>query len=452
MNYRTSFSGGENMLNVQLVFVLDTGPVMLFLPDGTRERTEGEDAIESKVKLLYKQLKESLKSPEVLSEPVTVRTESDIVTLQQITPNVDAFLVYLISNTSIPVNKFLSLKKPLIAFSGHCTPFRALHIFSEEREHNTNVMVAPDYKEIDEQIHMLKTIKKLNNTKIALIASPSSILSKWQDLPDPEIIRRKLGVDLITIDIEQLIAATANISDVEAEYTSQRWINEASAIIEPSPADIRKIAKIHIALNRIIKHTGVGAIAIDCIRLLDLSDPTPACLSLTTLQNNGILSACEADVTTLLTMMLLGYSANKPAFMGNIACLDPERNSLVLSHCVMPTKMAGFSQSSDPYILRNYHGHYGATAYVNLKKGQEVTVASIARGLNKMVALKGKIIDCNDTTTCRITVTLAIDNAREFAYKAIGRHYVMVYGHYLTELKLLCHTLDIELVYIGGDH
>jgi L-fucose isomerase-like protein len=440
------------MLKVKLVFVLGTGPVMLFLPDGTLERTDGEDAIQSKVQLLHKQLKESLKSPEILSEPVMVRRESDIAALQQSTAQVDAFLVYLISNMPVPVNKFLSLRKPLIAFSGQCTPFRALHIFSEEREHNACITIALDYREIDEQIQMLETIKKLNDTKIALIASPSSIISKWHDLPDPEIIRRKLGSDLIAIDIGQLIAEAANISEAEAEDTSRKWMSEASEIIEPSPADILKAAKIHIALNRIFEQTGVGAMAIDCIRLLDLPEPTPACLSLTTLQNNGIPSACEADVTALLTMMILGYSANKPAFMGNIARLDPENNSLILSHCVMPTKMSGFSALPDPYILRNYHGHFGVTAYVNLKKGQEVTIARIARGLGKMVALKGNIIDCSDTTTCRITVSLAIENAREFAHMAIGRHYVMVYGNYIRELKLLCHTLDMELVYSGADH
>jgi len=304
-------------------------------------------------------------------------------------------------------------------------------------------------QDIDDQIQMLKTIKKLRDTKVALIASPSSMLSRWHDLPDPENIRRKLGSDLIAIDIEQLIAETTSISDEEAEDTAQKWMNGASEIIEPSPADILKAAKVHIALNRIFEKTGVGAMAIDCIRLLALPEPTPACLALTTLQNNGIPSACEADVAALLTMMILGYSANKPAFMGNIARLNPESNELIMSHCVMPTKMAGFSQPPDPYVLRNYHGYCGATAYVNLKKGQQVTIARIARGLDKMVALKGKILNCSDTTSCRITVTLAIENARDFAYKAIGRHYVMVYGDYLKELQLLCHALGIDLVKVG---
>jgi len=437
------------MLNVKLVFVLSTGPIMLFLPDGTLERTEGEDAIQSKVHRLYEELKQGLKSPDVLSEPVMVCQESDIAMLQQATPQVDAFLVYLISNIPVPVSEFLSLGKPLIAFSGQHTPFRALHIFSEEREHNTQVTVALDYKDIDDQIQMLKTVKRLGDTKIAFISSPSSMLSRWHDLPDPENIRRKLGSDLIAIDIEQLIAEAAGISDAEAEDTSRKWMNGAIEIIEPTPADVLKAAKVHVALSRIIEKAGAGAMAIDCIRLLSLPEPTPACLALTTLKNNGIPSACEADVTALLTMMILEYSANKPAFMGNIARLNPENNELIMSHCVMPTKMAGFSQPPDQYVLRNYHGYCGATAYIDLKKGQEVTIARIARGLDKLVTLKGKILNCTDTTSCRITVTLAIENARDFAHKAMGRHYVMVYGDYLKELRLLCHTLGINLIEAG---
>jgi L-fucose isomerase-like protein len=112
----------------------------------------------------------------------------------------------------------------------------------------------------------------------------------------------------------------------------------------------------------------------------------------------------------------------------------------------MPTKMAGYTQQSTPYTLRNYHGKFGVTAYVPLDKGQEVTIARLSRDIDKMLAFTGEIVDCYDTTTCRVTFVLKVNDPREFVREALGAHHVLVYGDYIKELRMLCQTLGIQLI------
>jgi len=68
-------------------------------------------------------------------------------------------------------------------------------------------------------------------------------------------------------------------------------------------------------------------------------------------------------------MMFLGYLADRPAFMGNLVLADPKTNTIKVSHCLVPTRMAGYDQPPRRYALRDYHGTRGVTAYVELEPG-----------------------------------------------------------------------------------
>jgi L-fucose isomerase-like protein len=167
-----------------------------------------------------------------------------------------------------------------------------------------------------------------------------------------------------------------------------------------------------------------------------------------TLRDSGIPAACEGDITALLTTMMMSYLSENSAFMGNIVRIDPESNTTMISHDLVPFKMAGLDEDAKPFKLRNFAGTYGVTAYAALDRGQEVTIARMSTDLEEMVALKGKIVDCRDTVLSRITVTVSVNDAREFFHKAPGCHQVVVYGDHLDELKGLCNLLGMKFTTI----
>jgi L-fucose isomerase-like protein len=62
-----------------------------------------------------------------------------------------------------------------------------------------------------------------------------------------------------------------------------------------------------------------------------------------------------------------------------------------------------------------------------------------------MMAARGEIVECRDTICDRTTLTLRVQDARDFVHKAAGNHQVVVYGDYLGELRELCGLLGMGL-------
>lgn len=209
--------------------------------------------------------------------------------------------------------------------------------------------------------------------------------------------------------------------------------------------DVTNAARLFLALSNILEQRKGNAMTINCLELINLEAPPP-CYAMSRLLDKGIYAGCEGDVSALLTMMLLGYLAHGPAFMGNVVWANPESNILKISHCVVPTKMAGFSQPPRRYTLRNYHGRYGVTAYVELGIGQEVTIARLARNLDKVLILQGELVDCRDTTACRTTLSARVTDVRKFVRCALGNHHALVYGSHARQTKALSQALGISTI------
>jgi L-fucose isomerase-like protein len=162
-------------------------------------------------------------------------------------------------------------------------------------------------------------------------------------------------------------------------------------------------------------------------------------------------SACEADIISLLSMIILNCIAEKPCFMGN-TFIDTTDETLILSHCVCPRKMEGYNANPTPYTLRRYHREKftgSLTAFVKMKKDQEVTICRLSGDLKKMLIASGIIVDSvemDDDTYCRVKAKVKVKNPKEFIHKTTGNHHVMVYGDYREQLRKLNEILGIATI------
>ncbi len=98
-----------------------------------------------------------------------------------------------------------------------------------------------------------------------------------------------------------------------------------------------------------------------------------------------------------------------------------------------------------PYTLRDCHGNGGVTAFTEVPLGTEVTLARAQRNLESITAVRGEITACDDTVFCRNTLTIKVDNAREFVRRAEGNHHALVFGDYLENLKVLGELIGCEV-------
>jgi L-fucose isomerase-like protein len=165
-------------------------------------------------------------------------------------------------------------------------------------------------------------------------------------------------------------------------------------------------------------------------------------MAMSMLRDRGVPSGCEMDIPGLLTMILLDKISRKAAFLGNIVRADPKKNVIKISHCILPSRMHGYDAKPLPYVLRDFHGKKGVTAFTAVSPGTKVTLARAQRNLERIFALEGEVISSEDTTFCRNTLTVEIDNVRQFIRQAEGNHHALVIGQYKEALGELCNLLD----------
>ncbi|MEM3577247.1 MAG: hypothetical protein QXX51_02165 [Candidatus Bathyarchaeia archaeon] len=397
------------------------------------------------------QLSKNLKIKAEILEGITVNDEEDLIIFGVHAKDADAIILYKphlgLGNCITEIAKH---GLPIILFNEEGlvnNPLDALeYVYSRN-----NVWVALDYQDINNCLEAISVREKLKKTKILVLNEDyphwEHFLSRVQG--GREAIKKKFGIELEYVQSEDVMKRWENIDDALAEPLVEKWMSEADKIVEPSRTDVKAVAKLYILMKNLLNEKTAQAVT---MAYGDNPLPVP-CFAYTNLRDEGIPAACEADIISLLSMVILHYVAEKPCFMGN-TFVDTKDNALVLSHCVCPRKMEGYNADASPYILRRYHMENFAgslTAFVKMTVGHEVTVCRLSGDLKNMIVANGVILDCAEMDSemyCRITVKVKIENPREFIHKTSGNHHVMVYGDYREQLKRLNSLLNINTIEI----
>ena len=452
-------------ITVKPVIIVGTyAPHVFPQPDGQLEVTIDTEASKATAEDRHQQLVANLKSDTNFLPPALIRDRTDILKLKEALGEADVLLVYL----SAGVEQHGALEKPIwelsagipiIGFSGQYTPMMGMYnLPAEEREYYPDVTYALDYEDIDDRLRLLSVKKRLKDTRIILLGRHDRETYYWEQMPDTVMARRKLGVDFIPVSGAEFVAEINAVESASVNAIAQQWTNSAQAIAEPSPDEIREVAKTYLAMKKLLTQTSSQAISVGCLELMYACNIPAMCFSLAVLRDEGFPAGCEADASATLTMVILEYLSNRPAYMGNLVRADPENKLLMISHGCSPAMVAGRDRPPKPYTLVHSHsvppytrtleGGGGLTSYIDYMdgKGQEVTVVRIGANIDRIVAIRGEIVDCRDTICDRTTITVNVDNPKAFVRQATGNHQVLVWGNYIEDLRALCGILDIALI------
>lgn len=169
-----------------------------------------------------------------------------------------------------------------------------------------------------------------------------------------------------------------------------------------------------------------------CMEAIMPKSKTTACLTLTTLNDDGYLAFCESDFVVIPSGVLLGNITGKPAFLCNPTY--PINNVITIAHCTAPRKMDG--KKFDPVrIVTHYESDYGAAPWVNAPLGTVTTHIAPAFNSERWVGLKGKIVDVPFKPICRTQFDIRYDVSDQLlAERMPGFHWMTCYGDYRKEI------------------
>jgi len=302
-----------------------------------------------------------------------------------------------------------------------------------------DVWAAIDYPDINSRLKLLWVKKLIGNTKVLVLNADYPHWEKWPPRISGgiEAIKERFGMEMEYVKSNEVIRRWEEMEEERAKAIADGWMKHAAQIIEPHRDDVLAVARLYLVIKDLLKERRAQAMT-----MAYGDDPLPVpCFAYTNLRDEGIPAGCEADILSLLLMVMLHWLTDKPAFMGGIEAEPNANTTLIIGHCVGPRKMAGYKTRPVSYVLRDYHGEKfpgSLTAYVEMKVGQVVTLCRLRGDLKDMLCTRGIITGQKDVPgDCREILKTEVDDARKFIHRTSGSHHVMVYGDYRKQLREL---------------
>ena len=278
-------------------------------------------------------------------------------------------------------------------------------------------------KQMEARIKSLTKVREalfqLGKSRLGVIGKPSDwlIASHTQ----AAVVKDKMGMELIDIPIEELLAAIpAAKPSVGGETTSA--LLGALAIYE--------------GLKTLVRRYRLDGFTLRCFDLLTAVRNT-GCLALAKLNAEGIVAGCEGDVPAMITMRICQLLTGSSGFQANPARIDTERGEIIFAHCTIPFNMLERFE---------YDTHFESGIGIAIRGYVEegpVTVCKVSPNLNRWFVEEGELLSClGEPGLCRTQMLLRLPCTSYFLKNPIGNHHIIVKGRHKEVFEELIDNLS----------
>ena len=284
-----------------------------------------------------------------------------------------------------------------------------------------------------------KARKRLCEQKLGIIGEPSDWLISSR--ADKDAVRRKLGIELVDIPINELIEEASKNQNVTNAKEQEEII---SGLRKDAPEAVRQYVegaiKIYGGLKCLVDKYGLSGLTVRCFDLLDTLGNT-GCLALALLNSEGVPAGCEGDVPALLSMAIGNALTGQCGFQSNPSQIDPVLGQILLAHCTVPFNM-----------VRNwsYNTHFesgiGVAVHGELPEG-DATVFKVSGDLSRMFCEEAGLIENRyGSNLCRTQILLQLASpsvcSDYFLTNPIGNHHIVFTGRQKELFSAFAKSID----------
>ena len=265
-------------------------------------------------------------------------------------------------------------------------------------------------------------VKRLQGCRLGIIGQPSDWLIASH--ANAEIVKQKLGIELIEIPMQELLDLWSTITEPKPEeHSDMPQVNEAL------PGALR----IYEALKALVRKHHLQGFTIRCFDLLDTVHNT-GCWALAKLNAEGFVAGCEGDVPTMLTMMLHRALSGSSSFQANPASINPETGEMLFAHCTIPFDMVCRYE-----LDTHFESGIGVGIRGVVPEGP-VTICKLSGDLSRCFVTEGELIRnqaAPDLCRTQLAIRLNPSDTKYFLTNPIGNHHVIATGLHAASMKAL---------------
>ena len=268
----------------------------------------------------------------------------------------------------------------------------------------------------------------LSGDKIAVFGEPSDWLIASN--VDRDFLKQKFNIDFVDIPLETLFRRFSLIDDNMVEFLATDF-QAVTSRGETTERDILDSLKIYLAINQICQENNCTCATVRCFSIIEKLKAT-GCLALALLNDEGIDAACEGDLQSLLSMILVRRITGMPSFMANPSAMSKDNHTTTFAHCTVPTTMCrryGFRSHFESQCGLAVAGEFSPSeVYTIFKWGGEKLDRFFVEEAVSVVAPSNENL-------CRSQLTLNFYNPEYMLNNPIGNHHIIVKGAFADKLR-----------------
>lgn len=314
-------------------------------------------------------------------------------------------------------------------------------------EHITFEDVVTDSpEELTWRLRALCGLKNTRNSKILCIGGPAGWAQPKGVIPD--LVKNVWNLDMQTVTYEDLgkLIDEANADQNAVALAKKRageYLGESGTKLETKREFVDNCFLLDHVFRKLMVEADCRAITIQgCMGTIMPKALTSACLTLSTLNDDGWLAFCESDFVVIPSGILMANISGKPAFLNDPTY--PHDGVITLAHCTGPRRMDGKTRQ-EARIVTHFESDYGAATKAEWPKGQVVTNIAPDFKSERWMGLVGKVDDSPFLPICRDQIDVRYDVPdRLVAERTPGFHWMTGYGDYRKEIGYAIRRVGIQ--------
>jgi len=332
----------------------------------------------------------------------------------------------------------IDAKIPVVIFSPVGSSFTT-NTAAPSRKSGCFIASTDDFRQVRYGLKMLQAGARLRNTRCLVIAGNQR----------SEKVMPHLGIQLRYLPAKEFLDEYRKTPETgEIKAMAAELIRGAKRLFQATEQDVLNGIKSYVVARTLLRREEADAITMDCLGALGKTTVSLPCIAWSKMNDDGVPSACEADLGAVATHTVVQYLFDRPGFQQDPVA-ETAREAIIGAHCSCPLRLNGFGTPPEPYDIVHHHGMRDATARPVWKIGQRVTSLDVLPGTEKqptqLIISAGEVIEnvaVPPAGGCVVSVMVKFDNATDvLAYP--GFHQVFFYGDYKRELVQFCRLYNL---------
>jgi len=427
---------------VKVAFVRRKGPYGMAWPGAVYD---GEAARKMYTEKILDAAKAIRMKADLRPEPIYSAAEADAWIADAKTAGADGLLVVLLDRQQHAwptANKAIDSGLRTVVYSPVGTSFTT-NTEAPSRKTGGVIYSTDDFSQAAYGMRMLAAAARLKAARVVVIRG-----NERKDSVYPQ-----LGINLRFVPAAtflDLYKATPENNEMRA--IADEHLRGATKVIGATHQDVINGARSYVVARTILANEQADGISMDCLGVLGPTKLALPCLAWSRMNDEGVPAACEADLGAVASHVLVQFLFGRPGFQVDPVA-ETAKQAIIGSHCTCATRLAGFDQPPEPYLVRHHHGERDATIQTLWRPGQDVTSLDVEgsktkAGTYRLLVQSGKVLEnvsVPPSGGCVVAVMVKFDGNGDVLTNP-GFHQLFFYGNYRQHLLDFARLMNIEAV------